>query len=47
MKNSNKNSGGLWMVVGLVAILVMPLVVDHFVRTPSPDPVLHADASVN
>lgn len=35
------------MVFGLVAILALPMVVDHFVRAPAPDPTLHADASVN
>ncbi len=43
MKNSQKSSGGYWMIFGIVALLAMPMVVDHFVNAPAPE--LHADAS--
>jgi len=31
MKNS-KNSGGIWMLVGLVGLLALPMIIDHFVN---------------
>jgi len=34
MKNSEKSTGGIWMLVGLVALLALPIVIGHII-TPA------------
>ena len=36
------SSGGIWMLVGLVALLAMPIVIDHMISSSAPD--AHAEA---
>jgi len=33
MKNSNKNTAGIWMLVALVALLMAPIAVDHILHS--------------
>ena len=32
---SQKNSGGIWMLVGLVALLAAPVIIGHFAMAPA------------
>lgn len=45
MKNSKKNSGGYWMLFGLVAFLAAPIAIHHVMAPAVAEPSLHADAS--
>jgi len=40
------SNGGYWMVAGLVALLMLPPVIGHFVMKTEVAPSLHAEASV-
>ena len=47
MKNSEKSTGGLWMIVGIVAMLAIPMVIGHYTIAAAPEPTVHADAGAN
>jgi hypothetical protein len=43
--NSQKSSGGYWMLLGLVALLAAPMAVGYYVIPSEPAPTVHADAT--
>lgn len=42
---SEKNYNGLWMLVGLVALLSLPMAIGYFTLLPVAEAPLHANAS--
>ena len=42
---SQKNYNGLWMLLGLVAMLTIPMVVGYYTIQPTPVSSLHANVA--
>jgi hypothetical protein len=42
---SQKSSGGYWVLLGLVALLVTPMAIGYYVIPSEPQPTVHADAA--
>ena len=42
---SQKNSGGYWMLFGLIALLSAPMAIGYYVMPSTPQPTVHADAA--